>query len=154
MQNSVRTKVFISYCHRDIKYINRLHVHLAFFKRDGSVDIWDDLEILPGSLWHEEINQALLCAKVAILLVSADFLASRFIAKIELPSLLAAAQSDGAVILPVILSPCRFTDSELSQFQAVNSPSKPLTSMNFNDKERVWDKVAETVKDVINSIKC
>src|SRR5713226_2704155 len=124
MQKSVRTKVFISYCHRDVKYLDRLRVHLAFFERDRLLDIWDDMKILPGSLWHEEINEALLCAKVAILLVSADFLASRFIAEIELPSLLAAAQLDGAVILPVILSPCRFTDSELSQFQAINSPSK------------------------------
>lgn len=154
MQKSVRTKVFISYCHRDVKYFARLQVHLAFFKRDELVDIWDDTRILPGSLWNEEINEALLCAKVAILLISADFLASRFIANIELPSLLAAAQSEGAVILPVILSPCRFPDSELSQFQAVNNPSKPLTGMNFNDKERVWDKLSETVKNVIDSITC
>lgn len=154
MQNSVRTKAFVSYCHRDARYLNRLHVHLAFFERDGLLDVWDDMKILPGALWQEEINKALLCARVAILLVSADFLASSFITKIELPSLLAASQSDGAVILPVILSPCSFTDLELSRFQAVNNPSKPLTSMNFNDKERVWVKVAETVKNVMRTIKC
>lgn len=154
MQKSVRTKVFISYCHKDVRYSDRLHVHLAFSERDRLADIRDDTKILLGSLWHEEINKALLCAKVAVLLVSADFLASRFIAEIELPSLLAAAQLDGALILPVILSPCRFADSELSQFQTVNSPSKPLTSMNFNDKEAVWDRIAVTVKGVINPTKC
>lgn len=114
------------------------------------MDIWDDMKISAGSLWREEIEKALLCTKVAILLISADFLASSFIAEIELPALLAAAQSDGAVILPVILSPCRFADSKLSQFQAVNNPSKPLSGMNFNDRERVWDNVAKTVNDVIN----
>jgi len=112
------------------------------------------MKVLPGAIWREEINKALLCAKVAILLVSADFLASKFIAENELPPLLAAARIDGAIILPVILSPCRFTDTELSQFQAVNSPSKPIISMSLNDKERIWDKVAETVKDAMNPSEC
>ncbi|HYT41052.1 MAG TPA: toll/interleukin-1 receptor domain-containing protein [Methylomirabilota bacterium] len=154
MQNSFRTKTFVSYCHSDAKYLKRLRVHLASFGRDGLLDVWDDMEISPGELWQEEINKALLCARVAILLVSADFLASGFITSIELPSLLAASQSDDAVILPVILSPCSFADSELSRFQAVNNPSKPLTSMNFNDKEMVWVRVAETVKNVMRTIKC
>jgi hypothetical protein len=154
MQNSARTKAFISYSHRDAKYLARLHVHLAFYERHGQLDVWDDMKVLPGALWRVEIKQAILCAKVAILLVSADFLASKFVVENELPPLLAAAQSDGAAVLPVILSPCRFIDSGLSRFQAVNSPSRPLISMSLNDKERVWDKIAETVKDVMNSIKC
>ena len=154
MQNLVRTKAFISYCHRDARHLARLHVHLAYYKRRGLLDVWDAMKVLPGAIWREEINKALLCAKVAILLVSADFLASKFIAENELPPLLAAARIDGAIILPVILSPCRFTDTELSQFQAVNSPSKPIISMSLNDKERIWDKVAETVKDAMNPSEC
>jgi hypothetical protein len=150
MQNPVRTKVFICYNRRDARHLARLHVHLAYYKRRGLLDVWDDTKVLPGGLWREEINLALLCARVAILLVSADFLASRFIAEYELPPLLAAARTGGTIILPVILSPCRFTDSELSQFQAVNSPSKPLISMSLNDKESIWDRIAENVKDAIN----
>jgi hypothetical protein len=69
-----------------------------------------------------------MCTKVAILLVSADFLASKFIAENELPPLLAAAQMEGAVILPVILSACPYEDTELAKFQAVNSLSKPLST--------------------------
>src|SRR5712691_13083328 len=135
MQNLVRTKAFISYCHRDARHLARLHVHLAYYKRRGLLDVWDDMKVLPGAVWREEINKALLCAKVAILLVSADFLASRFIAENELPPLLAAARTKGTVILPIILSPCSFASSTLSQFQAVNSPSYPLSRMNRHQKE-------------------
>ena len=66
----------------------------------------------------------------AVLLVSADFLASDFIADNELPPLLVAAENEGVIILPVIVSPCLFTNvPALARFQAVNLPSKPLSAL-------------------------
>ncbi len=80
--------------------------------------------------WREEIRQAIASAKVAVLLVSADFLASDFIASDELPRLLAKAESEGTVVSPVIISPYRFEETKgLSRFQAVNPPSRPLAGI-------------------------
>ncbi|MFL5628933.1 MAG: toll/interleukin-1 receptor domain-containing protein [Ktedonobacteraceae bacterium] len=149
--SSSRTKVFISYSRKDAIHLKRLQVHFALYERLGLVDVWDDTKLAPGSLWREEIKKAIMQTKVAILLVSADFLASKFIAENELPPLLAAAQTEGAVILPVILSSCAFEDTELAQFQAVNSPAKPLLSMRKNEKEKIWNSVVTVVKDIMNA---
>jgi type I restriction enzyme M protein len=146
-----RTNVFISYCHKDLNYLERLRIHLAFQEREAGIDFWDDTRITPGEVWREEIKKALSCTKVAILLISADFLASKFIAEDELPPLLMAATKEEAVILPVILSPCAFRDSQLADFQAVNDPSRPLIGMNKFNKEKVWDEVAKKVRNVMNS---
>jgi len=146
---SDRTKVFISYSHKDVRYLRQLQTHLAYFERVGLIDVWDDTKLLPGAVWHEEIEKAIQQTKVAILLVSAAFLASRFIAENELPPLLAAAQTEGAIIVPVILSACAFEETELVQFQAVNSPSMPVAKMKGFQRDELWAKVARDIKEAI-----
>ena len=144
-------KVFISYSHQDSKYLKRLLVHLVTLERGGMIDIWSDTKIVPGANWHDEIRQAIDSARVAVLLISADFLASQFIAENELHPLLAAAKTQGTTILPVILSPCDIESSNLSQFQAVNSLSNPLTKMNRHQKEELWTKVTAIIKETVTA---
>ena len=111
------------------------------------MDWWDDTKIKPGSQWLEEIKKALDSAKVAVLLVSADFFASDFIAEYELPPLLKAAKTEGATILAVIISPSRFTkDKSLSEFQAVNDPSRPLIDMKRGEREKLWVSLTELIE--------
>jgi len=146
MSTPPRNKVFISYSHRDKKWLARLQAHLKPLERKGLVERWDDTRLVPGSNWPEEIRQALAATKVAVLLISADFLASDYIAEHELPPLLEAAERDGAVILPVILSPCLFQETpELARFQAVNDPARPLVDRPLGEQEQTFLKVARTI---------
>ena len=139
-----RTQVFISYSHVAAKWLKRLHIHLKPLEREGHIERWDDTRIQAGRPWQEEIRQALTRAKIAVVLVSADFLASDFIAENELPPLLAAAEAEGVRILPVILSPSQFAQSPLARFQAINLPDKPLLAQQYADQEALWVKVADT----------
>jgi WD40 repeat protein len=67
-----------------------------------------------------------------------DFLASDFIAGTSCPPLLKAAKAEGVTIC-VNLSPCRFNRTpSLAQYQSVNSPDEPLSSLSWDEKERVW----------------
>jgi len=121
-------------------------------EKTGLIDVWDDTRIKPGSNWRQEIRAALAAAKAAVLLVSADFLASEFITTNELPPVLAAAKEEGSLILPVIVSPCLFTNiKELEQFQAVNSPERPLLKMKKADQEAVFLRLAKTVLEELEA---
>jgi ubiquinone/menaquinone biosynthesis C-methylase UbiE len=141
-----RTKLFLSYSHRDKNWLEQLQWHLKPLERDGLIDRWDDTRIRPGADWRREIADAVNSARIVVLLVSAHYLGSEFINNEELPPLLTAAQQEGAVIIPVILSACLFEETRsLSRFQSINEPSQPLNSMNESDRDKVWVQLARTI---------
>src|SRR5262245_9805056 len=98
-----RSHVFISYNHNDARWVKRLRVHLKPLEKQYGIVVWDYKQIQPGARWQEETKQAIDTARVAILLVSADFIASDFITNNELPPLLQAAKTEGTIILPIIV---------------------------------------------------
>jgi hypothetical protein len=148
-----RSQVFISYSHADAEYLGRLKVHIRPFERQGQVDLWADSRIMPGDRWKHEIRAAMERASIAVLLVSADFLASDFVAENELPPLLEAAQRDGVRIIPVILKPCAFTDiPSLAQFHSVNDPRRPLASLTESDREQIWYDLVATIRKQMQGV--
>lgn len=142
-----RPNVFISYSHSDREYVDRLLVHLKPLERDGLIDLWVDTRLRAGDRWKREIEKALDRATVAILLVSADFLASDFITGNELPPLLKNAQEKGTRIVPLVVKPCRFArDTNLRHFQAVNDPKHSLGLLPQCEQEVLYDQVAAEVE--------
>jgi hypothetical protein len=146
-----RTRVFVSYSHRDSDWLDRIRVHLKPLERDYAIDVWDDRKIRAGANWRKEIELALRSARVALLVVSADFLASEFIFNNELPPLLDAAANEGAVVLSLIVSPCRFRSTTLSQLQAINDPSRPLINMSKGEQEEILVKASKQVEIALKS---
>jgi len=71
-----RSQLFISYSHRYGERVEWLQTMLRPLEQRCGLKRWDDSRIQPGSLWREEIEEALFNAKVALLLVSDEFLAS------------------------------------------------------------------------------
>jgi hypothetical protein len=148
-----RTKVFVSYSHQDGEWLKRLRVHLKPLERRYGLDVWADTNIKPGSQWRDEIKRGLETARVAVLLVSADFIASDFISSNELPPLLRAAEEEGTLILPVILSPSMFSRmDELARFQTVNDPSMPLVDLDRGDQEAVLVKLTEEIESAFGFV--
>lgn len=124
--NMERTRVFVSYSHADREWLRRFSLHIAVLERQGVVDLWSDERIDAGAPWQEEIESALTAAKVAVLLVSPDFLASEFIWKNEMPRIVAHA-AKGMRILPLIARPCAWKlEKDLVRLQARPLDALPL----------------------------
>jgi hypothetical protein len=144
-----RNKVFISYSHLDKDALIDVQRHFKPFL--SKIDYWDDSKILPGQKWKEEIRSAIQETKVAILLLTTDYLGSEFISTNELPPLLTAAEQEGAVILIVIIKPCLFEEfEELNKFQTLNPPSRPVTKMEYDEKEELFVNLVRQTKRILD----
>jgi tetratricopeptide (TPR) repeat protein len=104
--------VFISYSHKDEEEKEKLLSHLGVLGKADLIDVWCDDRIGAGSDWEQEIRQAMAQAKVAILLVSANFLTSDFILGEELPTLLQRREAEGLTVFPVIAKACAWETVE------------------------------------------
>ena len=146
--NSSRHTVFISYSHLDKKWLDIIKRH--FKPLEKHINFWDDSKIIPGQQWEDEIKGAISRAKVALLLVSADFFNSEFITKKEIPPLLKAASEDGATILFLVLKPCMLSEyPEINKYQGLNAPSKPFIRMSEADREDLCVSVASQIRDIL-----
>jgi hypothetical protein len=148
-----RPNVFVSYSHSDREFLDRLLIHLKPLEKDGLIDLWVDTRLRAGDKWKKEIEKALGRATVAVLLVSADFLASDFITDNELPPILRKAEEGGTRIIPLIVKPCRFTrDRNLRHFQAINDPKEALILLSEGAQEVHYDAVAAEVERTLQRV--
>ncbi|NIO43170.1 MAG: TIR domain-containing protein [Burkholderiales bacterium] len=139
-----RHGVFISYAHKDGPFwLDTLLSHLSWLRREHGIEIWSDRDIAPGAKWHEMIQSALDRAKVAVLLVSPNFLASSYITSNELPNMLQAAESDEITIFWIPVQPSAYKHSRISQFQSAHPPEKPLSSLSDAARDQAFVDIGE-----------
>jgi chemotaxis protein histidine kinase CheA len=141
-----RHQLFISYSRADREWVDRLKTMLAPLVRGDDFRLWDDSQIPPGARWQEEIARALTTARVAVLLVSADFLHSDYVNNKELPPLLRAAQEEGLVLLWVCVRHCLVEDTPIHDFQAAIDPGRPLAALAPWEQDEALAKVAKAIK--------
>lgn len=146
-------KIFISYSHKDKIWLDKLKVHLKVLENEGiDIEAWDDTVIKIGDKWRSQIEKSLEEARIAILLISADFLASSFIREVELPSILNSAVNKGVFVFPLILKYTRFNELEnLSSFQAVNSPKEPLYSISDQEQDKIFIALTKRIAEIFKN---
>jgi len=137
--------VFISYSNEDIEWLKLLRKQLKPLEKKG-LNVWSDRDIIPGQEWLTEIDKSLDRVKVAVLLVSANFLDSDFIQNQELPRFLKAAERQEITILPVLISACVWEESEIVKFQSPSDPKQPLEALKGHD-------LNQNLKDIVIRIK-
>jgi hypothetical protein len=137
-----RTKVFVSYSHKDADWLEKLQQHIALLRRLELVDPWADTRLEGGSEWEREIDVALTNAKVAVLLVSPAFLSSDFIWEKEMPRIEAHCR-EGMEALPLIIRACAWRlQPFLAKLTARPRDGNALSLMNNGEIDLELSKIA------------
>jgi CheY-like chemotaxis protein len=98
--------VFISYSRRDEAEKDKLVSHLEVLQGTGLFSLWTEDCIGVGENWQLEMAQAIAETKVAVLLVTAEFLNSQLALRREIPELLARHRKEELIVIPVIARAC------------------------------------------------
>ncbi len=145
-----RKKIFISYSHHDALWLQHVRSRLRPLERDHPIVMWVDTRVTPETPWQTEVEQDLESVKVAVLLLSAEFIASHFFADDKLPALLTAAEEAGVIIMAVVVGALNSPPS-LSRVRTVN-PSKPLAELNKEEQEKMLAGLAEVVGSALGYV--
>ena len=140
-----RSVIFFSYSHLDKQWLREFQQMLAPIVRANLIQTWADTDIQPGGRWEHEIETALRSAKVAVLLVSNNFLASDFINKHELPPLLDAAEKEGLTVLWVFVSACMYKYTPIADFKAAHDIRKPLDMFPPPKRKHVMMEICDEI---------
>lgn len=139
-------QVFISYSHQDEALKNELVKHLSPLKRLELIDDWHDRKISAGDQWDTAITDALKAADIVLLLVSIDFINSRYCYDIEMESALERERRNEVVVIPVIARNCMWKTTEFARLQATPTDGKAIAS--WADKDEALTVVAQRITEV------
>ena len=145
-----RKGLFISYSHKDEKWLNTILTFLRPYTRGEKVTVWSDKQIQPGANWEDEITSNLNSCRVAILLVSPNFLASDYIVEKELPLLLKRRQDGELIIYWIAISHSAFKTTDLSTIQSANNPATPLDELGKAERDKILVDITEKIANAMN----
>ena len=144
--------VFISYSHEDEDWKERLVAHLGVLDREGVIDTWEDRRIAAGDDWQAEIEGAIDAASIAIMLVSVNFLNSKFILSEEVPRLLKRRDEKGVRLFPVIIKPSAWeTVGWLRRLQLRPKDGRPLSAGSEHQIEADLTAIANEIHLLLRS---
>jgi hypothetical protein len=154
MDPAVKPEVFVSYSHRDASLMEDFERFAKPLERYGKIKIWSDKRLKPSDEWRAEIAAGMDRASIAVVLISANFLASDFCTDIELAEFLKARQQRGLKLVGVVISDCGWQHSPLAEIQLLprdeNGNLKPIKSTRNRDK--AWTGVVNEIASLLQSL--
>lgn len=141
------TTVFFSYSHADEDLRNCLEKHLATLVHQGLIDAWHDRRILGGDEFDDRISEHLERADIVLLLVSSDFLASKYCYEREMLRAMELHNSGKTRVIPVILRHCDWHSTPFGKLRATPRDGKPIRS--WTDFDEAFLDVVLTIREAI-----
>ena len=144
--------IFIIYAREDREIKQRLLVHLNPLKYAFNAVIWHDEFIEAGQEWKPHIESRLEQTDLFLLLVSSDFMNSRFISQVEFKYAIDRHNSKKSIVIPIIINYCLWDiDINLSKLQVLPNEAKPID--DWKTPDQAYNNIASGIRTVLSTIK-
>ena len=143
--------VFICYSHNDEQEKDYLLTHLKSLEREGIISTWSDDLLTPGEDIEQGIDEAIEKADVAILLITANFLASEYLVNKQLPKLKLLQEEGELIVYSIIVKACAWKNINWLQKMKIRPKNKrPIWSDGGlhadEDLAAIADEIASILK--------
>lgn len=157
-------KIFISYSKFDgeenhlregVNYLDDFKRHLSPLSIYNELIIsWDDTLIQSGENWNDRITNELKTADIIFMLISPDFLSTKYIKDTEMKIAFEREQNKECIVVPIIIRDCGWQDIKwLPDLNALPRKGHTIASWSkdgkFASKDDAWLSVYEGVKEII-----
>jgi hypothetical protein len=119
--------VFVAYQHDDTKWLEELKKHLGALIHSERIEFFSDRQIGGSEEWDPAIRNKLKSAKLIVPMISPNFLSSKYIQTVELPTAIARHVRGEVKVLPVLLESC--------DWEALKSNGFSLGRISFLPKD-------------------
>jgi hypothetical protein len=139
-----RPRVIVSYSSKDKIWFERLSKYMSQANYD--VVVWDGR---PLGIEEKPLSDTISYARVAVLLVTAEYLASDIIMQMQLPLVMEAAKRGELFVVWIAITPTRWSTTPLANFQAFNNPDKPLNHLNDLERDRELARITDMIAQAV-----
>jgi hypothetical protein len=139
--------IFFSYSRKDKRLRDKLGTFLVGLQHEGLIVGWYDRMIEPGMDWAKEIDEHLKSARLILLLISMDFIASRYCYEIEMLRALQMHEAGEARVIPIILRPSDWQKTPFGYLNALPVGGKPVTG--WRDRDEAFLSIALGIRAVV-----
>jgi hypothetical protein len=143
--------LFYSYSHKDEALRAKLEDHLSLLRDEGVIRDWHYRRIGADTDWQGAIDKNLDEAGIILLLVSASFLASRYIRDVEITQAMERHEAGTARVIPVILRPVDWHTAPFGKLQALPKDGKPVAS--WKNRDAAFVDIARGIREAVSSLK-
>jgi predicted MPP superfamily phosphohydrolase len=159
-------RVFFSYAPEDDALRKKLEKHLVLLKRDGLVEAFTGRSVGAGDDWRGAIDRQMMEARIVLLLLSDDYLASDYCYDVEMEAARKRNEAGEALVLPVLLRDLDLAKREetkreprwFERLQRVPRgegqalvDGKPVTS--WANEDEAWAAVAREIRAQVNELR-
>ena len=127
-----------------------LETHLSILQANGVISSWHDHAIPAGKEWQDQIDERLNSAQIILLLISPDFLASKYCREVEVKRALERHKAGEARVISVMLRDVDWHGSPLSKLQVLPRDAKPV--VNWPNRDQAFKDVTVGIRKVAETL--
>jgi hypothetical protein len=147
-------EIFIAYAQADAEGLDlvfkAVYSRVKPLTQKKLVSMWDDRQIVAGTVAALETQKHLQAARIILLLISADFMASEFCYSDEMENLMKRHQAGEVCIIPILLREAYWQEASFGELQPL--PAHGDFIQSANNKDRTLLIVADGVRQVVDQL--